>query len=266
MPKDSHQEDLKAIPFVPNGERMKIVVMAIKLKKESRVKLRNSSLEDSVADNEIIGGGSLLPQGRFFIQFRSPTTSKEGQGVLVEAFDTRVLHRHLLWHLLFRGTSSLEWMMLYQKLESQLRVEKNMVCACLTLLLTLSSKTRKRFEHWSSKTKPIHKQLISITPKADSQLFEQYDSLLDYSVSQLRIPQKGMSLKELYRVQKVSIPIVRPTEEQYVGVGYKDKGSMSPQEVIELPEDVSKFQLESDLERKTLKSLLRFFDRNFEDL
>jgi hypothetical protein len=81
-------------------------------------------------------------------------------------------------------------------------------------------------------------------------------------MSELKIPKKGISIHELYNNSYISIPKVSPKELNTMGVGYKDKGSMSTVEVVELPEDISLFD-PGFLDRKKLQEYLSFFDKNF---
>jgi hypothetical protein len=218
-----------------------------------------SGLEEKVTNQ----GGFLLPYDRFLINLQSPTCQEEGKGLMVRIFDGKLCHRHLLWHLLFRGITTLEWFILYLKFESlPIREDAMLKRACLTLLISSSSKSRKTLDHWSSRTKPIHKQLASRVPLRDSEFFGKYNTLLDFVISKLQIPKKGMSISELYKTSEITIPRINPAPERWRGIGYKDKGSMSSEERMDLPEDVTQL-LPEVLDRSKILSFLQFFEKNF---
>ena len=168
-----------------------------------------------------------LPE-KFIIPEITPTTSSPGSAQMVEIYDGRIIQGHLLWFLLYQGISTLDWLILYYKLESmKISDSSKQSLKCLTLLLFFSSNTRKGLKDWESKTKPIHRKLKTIVPRKDSDLVGEYQSFLEYSMKILKIPNKGFDHDHLYRKSIISIPRVRFQEEQFVGVGYKDKGTLS---------------------------------------
>jgi len=56
----------------------------------------------------------------------------------------------------------------------------------------------------------------------------QEQTVLDIVIANLNIPSKGMSKTGLYNVQEVLYSYRPPREASRIGVGYKDKGSMTP--------------------------------------
>lgn len=222
------------------------------LKKTSQSDLRSVRLKPpSGGKSRIIGRGlsSLGGQMTLSIPLRAPNGNTQGEILLVKIFDHKVCHRHLLWHLMFRGISLVEWFIIFQKLEFQLKTLDRAYCACLFGVLSRSSSTRKGLDSWTSRTKPIHKWAKSKNVSMNSKLSE--DDLLQYLIRKLMIPQKGESIDTLYNVQKIYPFGIKPRELSRIGVGYKDKGSMSNSEII--PEPDSELALEESFEILDLK-------------
>lgn len=199
-------------------------VEILSLIKEFKCSVTGSAHEDS-----------RLSYDRFIIPIQEPTMTQEGHGILVKIFQPKVCHRHLLWHLIFKNISALEWFILFQKFNSQIKrgqVGENGLY--LTLLLTLSSSTRERFGTWGSKTKSIFRFLQSIEPQIEVEILGS-ENLLEHLIDKLKIPKRGLPISNLYKAEKIILPRTVVSPELYVGVGYKDKGSMSSTERIDLP-------------------------------
>jgi len=173
--------------------------------------------------------GARLNLDRFSISLREPTRTVGGQSLVVTNFDRRLFIRHMSWHLLFRGITILEWFILIRELEFSLSAKRGTKVSweCLYGILSLSTNTRKGLEEWTSRTKPLFKKLSSLKPKADSNFKDLDISLLDWIMAQLQVPQKALPKRELYMWSQVWVPPGSSPAERYVGVGYKDKGSMT---------------------------------------
>jgi hypothetical protein len=78
-------------------------------------------------------------------------------------------------------------------------------------------------------------------------------TLRGYIHNVLGVPQKGVSRADLYNLQEREIPIVRPTEARWIGVGYKDKGS--------IPKDRGSAKVEHRNQLQTIFQVEKFFQR-----
>jgi hypothetical protein len=168
------------------------------------------------------------------IPLSNPSRSEDGQTVLLKLFDYKLAVRHLLWKLLFKGFSVTEWFILQHELEFQKLGWDSVSYACLAGVLSLSSKSRKTLDRWTSQTRPIHSGLKSLIPTGDSE-FSACESLLDMIVLRLGIPQKGLPSSSLYISQIVFDKHRCPIPINSMGVGYRDKGSWSPRHICKLP-------------------------------
>jgi hypothetical protein len=232
--------------------------------------LRNSENASSdgvikcIIAGERHGGLRTLPYDRFLIPLQTPTTRREGKGLLVKIFNPKVCHRHLLWHLIFRKIDVLEWLILFQNLKFQKndgimsRTDVN-----LTVLLILASATLRGPSVWNSTTKSLRKLLQSTKRQNEFEDFEQI-TLLDHILQNLKIPKKGMSKSNLYTVEEISIPKTSLPPELYVGVGYKDHGTMTSEEYSETPQVDSKyFDATPFVDRKFLRLILKKFQKSW---
>jgi hypothetical protein len=166
--------------------------------------------------------------------------------------------RHLIWNLLFKGINVIEWFLLY---EFASRNKGDLVSsACLTGILGLSSATRKGARTFSCQLRPIHKKLRSKLPK--TQLAKIHcENLLDYVIQVLKVPQKGLSTDNLLTVRKTSVQIKLPPPPQYVGVGYKDHGSMGDGNRILPPSKEEMFDPKAFF---VSQNALEFWEKNVE--
>lgn len=138
-----------------------------------------------------------------------------------------VVLRHLLWKLIFKGVSILEWYLILRIAEEQYQkssgetLETEMVC----VLLSKSRNTRKRFLKFDSQTKSIFKilQNLLVHPSQDSE----DQTLLRFIMKLLEIPEKGISSNKLYDHWIEETISKRPPDLNRIGVGYKDKGHLS---------------------------------------
>lgn len=204
--------------------------------KEILQRIEENSIQSFFNMEEGKAGRGLSTQGgymRTIVPVSSISGSSTRKAIEVKLFDRRVCHRHLLWYLLFRGITVLEWFLLYQNLESQPRARMERSSACLWGVLSLSANTRKGLAEWTSTTKPIHKILKSHTVQAGSEIGVA-GSLLEFVISELNLPQKGLPKDNLFATRIVELKYAKPRELSRIGVGYKDKGSIAP-EALEPP-------------------------------
>lgn len=142
-----------------------------------------------------------------------------------------VVLRHLCWHLIFKGTDLRVWYILFSILDFNAKSSSKEECACLFGILSESSKTRKRFENWSSRTRSL-RNLLKVELGIESK--EKDMTLLKFVVLKLRVPTKGMPLEELVDFEFETRRLKTPPEIRRLGVGYKDKGSINPNSTLEL--------------------------------
>lgn len=176
---------------------------------------------------DLHGGVSLPSQTKFLIPLQTPSPASPGKAFSITIFDCKLTHRHLLWHLMFREVTSLEWFLLYRNLEfSQKKYPPKLSDWILFDVLSLSSRTRERLLNWESRTKSIHRQLRRENLHREFSRFHEGMTKLEVYMLGLKVPQKGMSKKSLYISKIIEIPYKPPREAQVIGVGYKDKGSL----------------------------------------
>lgn len=182
---------------------------------------------------------SRIFSNRFFIILRpAAKISPGGQALKVSFLEKRnVVRRHLLWKMLFKGITVLEWFILFRELEDLITESSEIPCACLVGLLSWSTGTRERLEDWRATTKPLHRELKNKVPRETSQ-YPEIENLLELVMSELQIPQKALPSVQLYKSFQIWIPPYgNPPEEKYIGVGYKDKGSLGSESPEGIPEE-----------------------------
>ena len=185
--------------------------------------------------------GISPPRGHkiFTYNLKAPSTNSEGYFYRILIFDYKVFHKHLLWHSLYKGITVLEWFCLSQSIEFLIKRDDSQSCGtCLVGVLRQSSITRKRISDVTSRLKPIFRSFESrVNPKWKLDTRTKDGTLLDYLHQVLGIPQKGLPIKELYSLKRIEIPRIIPQQSRFIGVGYKDKGSMGPERENPLPSD-----------------------------
>lgn len=160
-----------------------------------------------------------------FIPLSFPKGNEMGKALRISLLNVKTCRRHLLWFCLFKGVTVLEWFILEYLLESYLAQGSKESCACLVGVLSCSSGTRKGAVEWSTQLRPIHK---SLKVPCNYGSGESKIDLLEFVNLQLDIPSKGMSKTGLYTVQEVFYTYRSPQVPSRIGVGYKDKGSLTP--------------------------------------
>jgi len=176
-----------------------------------------------------------VPPLTLIIPSITPTKRKDGELMKVGLFNYNFCHRHLLWHLLFRGVTVLEWFILYHEIEFQKMGWDQDSYACLAGVLSHSARTRNRLTKWTSRLKPIHRELKSLYPDPNSRFHGHCENLLDLIILKCKIPQLAKPVKELYYVKKQTDFHRDHLIPGYIGVGYKDKGSRLSKEKCTLP-------------------------------
>ena len=186
---------------------------------------KTSSRELSTVPNG--NGKSLRPlPNRLFI----PTSPKAKAGDWTKGLKVNLhvggekIARHLLWYLIFKGCSVIEWFLLFEFLSRNIKGSSRFLCECLAGVLIESSSTRKGLLNFKSLLKPIHKKLRAYTHIGDINF--KGVTLLDIVVLELKIPQKGLPRNRLLTVHEGITFSTRPSVPTRIGVGYKDKGSM----------------------------------------
>lgn len=175
--------------------------------------------------------------GRFTIPLSNAISRlSPGKSLRVRVSEISLARRHLLWYFLFKGITVLEWFILQYLLELTLRGGKIGPCACFAGVLSLGSKSRKRLDSWNSQLRPIHMILNSKIPQVKILENGKCNTLLDLVIQELKVPNIALSKSELYTVTEIEIPKVRPKEERFIGVGYKDKGTLPSGNRLESPD------------------------------
>lgn len=194
---------------------------------------RRIIIEDQNNEPIVLSRGDFhLPLVKdFIIQTVTASTTQKGKGFRIQIFDSKVCHRHLLWYALFQGINMIEWMILFRNLEFSIRRQRLSSLQSMIVfdILQQSSLTRKSLDHWSSQTKPIHTKLRENLVYDAKKFLNSRDQMtfLDVYMEYCNIPQKAMSKSNLYKVSEIEIPKIVLSPELYIGVGYKDKGSLS---------------------------------------
>lgn len=212
----------------------------------------STSTQTSLFEGVPSPGKALAGSNRYrkiLVPLRTPTGSRFGKALLVKLFDSKIAHRHLLWHAIFGKITCLEWFILLQNLEFATKRRTARYCACLAGVLSLTSNTRDRFDSWTSQTRPIHRSLKSKKTSREILGILPGTTLLDFVMTELDVPQKGMSKENLINVTTVYPAGKSSPELSRVGVGYKDKGSL-PQGVREepLPDDELPLEVSFEIE------------------
>jgi hypothetical protein len=175
-------------------------------------------------------GGVLRPlPSQIFIPSHFPNVRKDRTEGLLVKFHLRGLKisRHLLWHSIFKGINVIQWFLLFEFLELNLKRGSRFFNACLFGVLSTSSSSRMEMKNWNFQTKPIHREFRNHILKTEFlENKERGISLLDFILIILNVPNKGLSIDKILTVFETSIqyPVPKPTP--WRGVGYKDKGSM----------------------------------------
>lgn len=141
--------------------------------------------------------------------------------------------KHLLWNCIFKGIRIIDWYLLFGYLFRNLRVADPVYCACLGNVLKESSLTQRANLDFHSFLKPIHKRLAARKPKAENEILG--SSFLEFLIQKLQLPQKGVSLNSIlsFELKLIGDPV--PKVDPYIGVGYKDKGSLGTEHPIGAP-------------------------------
>jgi hypothetical protein len=103
---------------------------------------------------------------------------------------------------------------------------------CLFGVLFESARSRKTLTSFDSRTRTIFRKLEAIKPNGI--LFQEFASLLEFVLYELKVPQRALPVNNLIHWSKEFTNIIKPNPKKYVGVGYKDQGSMSSSEMPEL--------------------------------
>lgn len=220
------------------------------LRDEKKPKTSSSLMEESTIVKH--KASRLLP--RVFSISLPPKVAGTKRNMIVRQFgDRKYTRTHLLWHLLFKGGTMIEWFILERELEFQLR--EDLLFEKSTLLFGIlfeSSNTRKRLSNWTSRTKSLFKKFKSLKPKKDSRFFGQYDTFLSMLLSEMKIPSKAESTKSIYSYSEETRNIIPPTPVNFIGVGYKDKGTLGTEPKVD-PVAPIDFQPENDLDLSFFK-------------
>lgn len=160
---------------------------------------------------------------------------------------------HLAWHLIFKGCKVTDWFLLSEFLFRNHGLSNELFCACLAGVLSESSGTRKSTLTFNSQLRPIHKKLASFIPRKEINFLEDIPNLLEFVIKVLRIPSKGLPRDRLLTECVTSVQYAKHINPCFVGKGYKDKGSMGPDNALiviedEVIEDSLNFEESSSLE------------------
>lgn len=224
-------------------------------------KAKESITESSVVQRKV----SRLLSRSFTLNLQEPKNDQAGKRFVVKVHgDKNYVLRHLLWHLLFKGIKPLEWLILFREFEIQLKEAPSAIkTKYFGLLLLLSNNTRKRLPDWRSSSKSVFKRLKDCSSLSSN---SPRKTLLEDILFELKIPQKGDNVENIYSVFTQSFYNKKPIPLNRIGVGYKDKGSLK-QGYDEVPEPLQPYSPDSSLNLGDfLQEILQFVGREFNTL
>lgn len=139
-------------------------------------------------------------------------------------FKGNTVRKHLIWRLLYKGVDVMEWFILFQSWNLNKKSAPGLEIICQYGLLLESAKTRNGLVFFKSRMKPLFRQLRALRLIGSENSDETF---LNFITSVLGVPEKGLPPKSLYSLDE-NIIFRYPTaiEPNFIGVGYKDKGSM----------------------------------------
>lgn len=208
----------------------------IQLKIENRKTYYSQKLDLNVSRKE---GSRLSSLQNYFIPILSPTERNFGNGIQIKLRkDINTVQGHLLWYCLYQGITSLEFYILFEILNSHIRGGNIPSAVYLYGVLKTSGNTRKRLLDWSSHTKSIHRQFEAKKPSLEYQDQELIYSFLDEIHLNLQIPQRVVPRTSLYSYSSLILKPISKKAPNFVGVGYKDKGSLGGNGIAIPPEEV----------------------------
>lgn len=172
---------------------------------------------------------SVNSRYRFFLPTRLPIS--EG----VEGFDFRLYGNspekslgHLCWHCLFsRKFKTTEWYVLYFIFTKQFgrlnRIQKLLLYGCLR-----NSVQRKLTLSWDVNHIPLKSVFNDFkVTKFGNFKYSNDTTLLSLLTKELRIPNKALPLDEIRSFDIIFKRYRKPISPNFIGVGYKDKGSLN---------------------------------------
>lgn len=174
-----------------------------------------------------------LPRNIFVPTSAIPSISKdETKGLVIDLhLSGSKVPRHLLWHLLFKHIRVIDWFLLHEFLELNLRRGSELWSASLFGLLLESITTRMGVKDFKFQLRPIHKRFRSLTRIVKIEGKDVEVSLLDLIMGKLGIPEKALPIEQLLTVDDRTYQYPVPNPLSFRGVGYKDKGSMGEREI-----------------------------------
>jgi hypothetical protein len=140
---------------------------------------------------------------------------------------SKVVIDHLLWKLIYKGATVLEWFLLFDFLSKNEGSSEKYFFACLFGVLKESACSRKGQVDFYSQLRPIQRVLLTKVPKGENS-HKKYKTLFDFVISKLSLPQQGMASDKLYTSRVRTYQSSFPRKPNRIGVGYKDKGSLGP--------------------------------------
>jgi hypothetical protein len=144
---------------------------------------------------------------------------------------SKVVVRHLIGNLLFKGINVMDWYLLHDYVSLNLKSSEQEYFACLCGILSESSGTRKGvLRSFESRTRPIRKKLKDIRLKG-KKIFGGFSDLCLF----LKVPERCLESQQLYTAVEVGWLNQPPKEQNRIGVGYKDKGSLGSVFFVEPP-------------------------------
>lgn len=157
--------------------------------------------------------------------------------------DLKKVHMALLWKAIFKGINVEEWFILYE-LNYKFRTKDSFTTRTLSCgIMILSNQHAQRLTKWNHHTKPLFKKLGNVHRKALQFGKHTDESFLDMILKNLNLTKEPLD-SILVREERQT-RLTAPAEEQRVGVGYKDHGSLGPgnreipSEEVPLPEPVA---------------------------
>lgn len=203
-----------------------------------------------------------LSQRSFSVILQKPIASRPGVMKIFHLFGNRKFTRsHLLWHALFKSITAEDWIVLEREFELHFRSDATFAQKALFAgVISSVGGSRERAPSWDSRLRSFRSQVTSKDLK-DSDFTERRDTLMQFILKELNVPSKAENLNSIYSTSLKTIYYRIPKEERRIGVGYKDKGTLSTEPKID-PVAPEEFLPETDFD---LKSYMRMFKELLND-
>lgn len=134
----------------------------------------------------------------------------------------KYIWKNLLWKILFKGVSVDEFLILDILARNRWKLLSPDEKLAVVEIFYFSCKNRKNLQNYSSRLPAARQQIQKVVPP---ELGSQgYQERLQYLTTTLGIPSKGDPVEFFVTLERYEIP--KAPSERFIGVGYKDKGTL----------------------------------------